>query len=323
MNRLSFRPVGWLSSSPPTVGIAFSATRLSAIAVQCRDGGVTVTAHASVDLAPGVLTPSLTAKNVLRPEALDAAVTQLLGRLPGRAKRVAVALPDAVAKVSLVRFDTVPPRAADFDQLVKWQMRKSAPFPMEEAQLAYAPALTTAEGGREFLVSVARRDVVLEYERACASAGAHAGCIDIAAIGLIDAVVVGDRIAGHPPDRDWLLVHLSSGWCTLAIVRHEAVIFFRSRALEGEENFADMVHQTAMYYEDRLGGAGFARVVVADATGAFDPAAQQDLEARLQTTAQPLDPRMAAAMAERGSMPADVLAGLAAPLGVTLREWVA
>lgn len=323
MTRLTLRPSGWLSSPPPSVGLAITSQRVTGVAIECRDGAVTMVAHAAADLAPGAVVPALTSKNVHRPDVLDAAVAQVLSRLPGRSKRVAVALPDAVAKISLIRFDKVPEKAQDLDQLVKWQMRKSAPFPLEDAQVAYSAALPTPEGGREFIVAMARRDVVLEYEQACARAGAHAGSVDIAALGLIDAAIVGDRVSGHPPAGDWLLVHLSPGWCTLVIVRHEIVIFFRSRGLEGEENLADLIHQTAMYYEDRLGGSGFSRVLVADSTATFDAAAQQDLEARLRTTASALDPRQAAALADRGSVSGDMLAGLAAPLGVTLREWVA
>lgn len=323
MTRLTFKPSSWLTSPPPSVGLSITPDRITGVTIDCRDGAATIVAHAVADLAGGAVVPSLTGKNIVRPDALHAALEQVFSRLPVRPKRVAVALPDAVAKVSLIRFDKVPDRQVDLDQLVKWQMRKTAPFPLDEAQVAYTAGLPTSDGGREFVVAVARRDVILEYEHACANAGAHAGALDIAALGLIDAAVVGDRVSARPPAGDWLLVHLSHGWCTLAIVRHEAVIFFRSRGLEGEENLADLVHQTAMYYEDRLGGSGFARVLIADATGSIDAAARRDLESRLATTAALLDPRHAAALADRGSASADMLAALAAPLGVTLREWVA
>ena len=54
----------------------------------------------------------------------------------GRPRRIGLVVPDLVAKVSLVRFEKVPPRAADLDQLVRWQVRKTAPFPIEEAQVS-------------------------------------------------------------------------------------------------------------------------------------------------------------------------------------------
>ena len=58
------------------------------------------------------------------------AVGRLLERV-GRARRVGLVLPDPVARVSLIRFEQVPPRAHDLDQLIRWQVRKAAPFPIE------------------------------------------------------------------------------------------------------------------------------------------------------------------------------------------------
>ena len=40
------------------------------------------------------------------------------------------------------------------------------------------------------------------------------------------------------------------------------MIFFRNRAADTEGTLADLVHQTAMYYEDRFKGAGFSRVIL-------------------------------------------------------------
>ena len=34
-------------------------------------------------------------------------------------------IPDTAAKISLIRFDTVPPNSADLAELVRWQVRKS------------------------------------------------------------------------------------------------------------------------------------------------------------------------------------------------------
>ena len=57
----------------------------------------------------------------------------------------------------------------------------------------------------------------------------------------------------------------------MAILRGDSLVFFRNRIADGEAGLADMVHQTAMYYEDRLSGSGFGRVVLA---GGGSPATQ-------------------------------------------------
>src|SRR5206468_12980242 len=111
----------------------------------------------------------------------------------GRPRRIGLVIPDLVAKGSLVRFEHVPPRAADLDQLVRWQVRKTAPFPIEDAQVSYQPGFIAADG-QEFIVSLARRSVVEEYEGLCAAAGAHAGIVDLATFNVINAA-----LAATPP----------------------------------------------------------------------------------------------------------------------------
>jgi Tfp pilus assembly PilM family ATPase len=44
--------------------------------------------------------------------------------------RVALVVPDSVARVTLLTFDKLPPKASDLDQLIRWQLKKATPFPI-------------------------------------------------------------------------------------------------------------------------------------------------------------------------------------------------
>jgi Tfp pilus assembly PilM family ATPase len=175
-----------------------------------------------------------------------------------------------------------------------------------------------AEGGQEFIVSVAREDIVAQYEAACAAAGVRAGLVDLATFSMINSVLAGSGA----PDGDWLLVHPTSSYATLAVMRGSDVIFFRNRAEESEGPLADIVHQTAMYYEDRLKGQGFSRVMLAGAGETPGPgdALQRALEDRLQVRVEGVDPRSAASLTDRISASPDLLAGLAPLVGILMRE---
>src|SRR4029077_11435423 len=133
-------------------------------------GEAVVSAHASEALADGALVPSLTAANAHDRPAVLAALTRLLDQV-GRPRRIGLIIPDVVAKVSIVRFEQVPARTQDLDQLVRWQVRKSAPFAIEDAQVSYVPGLAAGDG-HEFVVTLAKRDVIQEYEALCGEAGA-------------------------------------------------------------------------------------------------------------------------------------------------------
>jgi 8-oxo-dGTP pyrophosphatase MutT (NUDIX family) len=88
------------------------------------------------------------------------------------------------------------------------------------------------------------------------------------------------------------------------------------------EPLAALVHQTAMYHEDRLGTSQFTKVWLAGSTlSASDgDAARREISERLGIQAEAVDIRPAAALGSRVTDSPDVLDSLAAPVGALLRE---
>jgi len=251
--------------------------------------------------------------------AVAGAIRHTLSQLGGsKPTRVSLVLPDTVAKVSLLRLEKVPAKAADLHEIVKWQVRKTAPFPMEQAVLSVVPGALSPDGASEFVVTVARTDVIHQYEQACVMAGVHAGLVDLSTFSVINSILA----SASPPAGDWLLVHVTDTYLTLAVLRDQALLFFRNRSEETEGSLADLIHQTAMYYEDRLHGAGFARVVIAGA-GRLPSGAEsvrRDLEQRLRMNVEAVDPRTAAALQDRIAASPELLDVLAPLVGMLLRE---
>ena len=312
-----------LHESPaPGAAVEIAANRVSAASLERRGTQAVVSAHASEPLPEGALVPALTGANVHDRAAVMGALNLALERI-GKPRRVGLVIPDVVARVSLVKFERVPPRTQDLDQLVRWQVKKGLPFPIEDAQVSYVPAMK-GDDGHEFLVSLARRDVVLEYENLCAEAGAHAGIVDLSTLNVVNAVLAG---AGAP-DADWLLVNIAGGYTSIALLRGSSIIFFRNRAADNEGTLADLVHQTAMYYEDRLTGAGLSRVLLAGASAAevgqvleIDQI-RRSLEERLRTPVDTVDPRGAAALTDRITAAPALLDTLTPLVGLLLRDRV-
>lgn len=321
------KPDGWLAGDAPATAIEIAASRVTVVGLTKGPDGPVVHGWASEPLPPGAVTPALTSPNIVDMGVVTAALQRAIARANVRVRRVALVIPDLAAKVSLVPFETVPDRAEDLRELITWQVRKAAPFRIEDAQLAYVPGAPHGERGRTFVVTLARRDIVRQYEEACTAAGAHAGVVDIASFNLINAVLAGSAV-----ENDWLLVNTTPQSQTLAIMRGETLMFFRSRPVEGagdgEDALPDLIHQTAMYYEDRLGGAGFSRVVLAGgaalAGGAGLPgdAVRQSLTDRLRAPVSSIEPRHIAGFSGRGfdDLQPAAAEALVAPLGLLLRE---
>jgi type IV pilus assembly protein PilM len=312
----------FLASPPPAVGLELSATRVTAVALSRSGDAVPgVSAHATVALPPGALVPSLTSANAADRGAVGAAIRQAVEQVGG-ARRLALVVPDTAGKVSLVRFEKMPSRAEDLEQLVRWQVRKAVPFPIETAQVSWSPALRHDDGGQDLVVAMMRRDIVEEYEALCAAAGAHAGLVDLASFSTVNLVLAGDaRQNGRASGGDWMLVHLAPDYVTVAVVRRGALIFHRVRPNEEVVSLSDLVHQTAMYAEDRLGGGTFGRVVLSgDRGGAVADDVRRDFEERLQARAGIVDLAGAATLTDRIALSPELAAHLAAPVGALLRD---
>ena len=151
----------------------------------------------------------------------------------------------------------------------------------------------------------ARRDIVAEYEQACDGAGARAGW-------WTWHVRPGPLRAGHAADLtgDWLLIHVTRRrYAAIAICRGHHPVFFRRRGADGDGQLGELVHQTAMYYQDRLGGAGSARVVAGRrrlariGDGRFGGASKR----RVGVPVESMNPTEAVPLSDRVSPAADLV----------------
>jgi Tfp pilus assembly PilM family ATPase len=311
---------GLHDSAAPAAAVEISASRVAGASLEWRGAQAVVSAHASELLAEGAVVPSLNGTNLHDRAAVAAAVSRVLEQI-GRPKRIGLILPDTVGRVSLVRFAQVPGKPQELEQLVRWQLKKGAPFPIDDAQVSYVPGMRGDEG-HEFVVTMARRDVIEEYERLCADAGAHAGIVDLSTINVINAVLASST----RPTGDWLLVNAATGYTSVALMRGAHLIFFRNRAADTDGTLPDLVHQTVMYYEDRLKGGGFSRVLVAgasavDSVGLGDiDAIRRSLEERLHTAVEAFDLRAAATLTDRITAAPTLLDTLTPLVGMLLRD---
>ena len=306
----------WLASPPLEAALEISPAAVSVAVLGGRSSNPVVQGYAVEPLPPGAVTPSLTSTNIADPDAVARALDSACQSLGLKPKRVALVIPDVAAKVSLVRFDQTPTRRDDLNQLIRWQVKKSTPFPVDDACLTYTAGAHQAVGG-EFVVVVARRETIREYEGVCERIGIEAGLVDISTFAVINLFLSSNLgTAG-----DWLVVHMRPEYTSIAILRRDDVLFFRNRAEGDAEAMEDVVHQTAMYYQDRLEGRGFSRILlggIGRLQGEVD-LARRNLEARMGTVVEPIDPTRGAALTDRITATPELMATLSPLVGMLLR----
>ncbi len=306
-------------SASVDVAVEIAYRRLSVAQISGTSGRLAVSAFASETIPDDAVVPGLAQGNIPNQAVVVAALRRAFEKAGVKPpKRVALVVPDSIARVSLLPFEQVPARAADLDQLVRWQLRKAVAFPIEEAQVSHAVAHVEAGVTRTMTAVLARRDVIAEYEGVANALGMHAGVVDLASFNVANTVLA----TGTEPAGDWLLVHLTPESTTLAIFRGRSLVFYRNRAATDAEPLSTLVHQTAMYHVDRLAGTTFSRVWLCGAGSDAIAAgrAKRELADRLGITAESVDPRTAAALRDRVTPNPDVLDALAAPLGILIRD---
>jgi len=176
----------WLNARPhPDLVIHIAPERVTA----ARWGLRRLEAFAEEALPTGALRPSAAQPNLGNAEAVKQAVARVAERVRGASHEAALILPDTVVRIFLLGFDSFPRKEAEARPLLRWRLRKSVPFPVEETVLSWTEQ-AASDGSREVVTAVARESVVKEYEAAVRGAGLEPG------------VVLGETLAMLPLVED-------------------------------------------------------------------------------------------------------------------------
>jgi type IV pilus assembly protein PilM len=215
------------------------------VAARLADGATNLEA-ATAALPPGLLTPGLQQANVTDRAKLVPALRELLTAVAGRSRDVCLVLPDSTTRVMLLDFETLPDKKQDADAVVRFRLKKSLPFDVDQASLSYERQGTTDQ--IRVVAAVTPHSVLEEYESLVREAGYNPGTVlpsMLAALGLVD----GSRPA--------MVIKVEHGTTTFAIVDQDQLLLYRSLDNGGStvtgESLVDDVNTSLVYFEDRYG----------------------------------------------------------------------
>jgi type IV pilus assembly protein PilM len=231
---------------------------------------------------------------------LVTALRDLLAAVAGRARDICLVLPDATTRVMLLDFDTLPDKKADADAVVRFRLKKSLPFDIDQLSVSFE---RQGSGSQiRVVAAVTPRAVLDEYEALIRDAGYNPGTVlpsMLAALGLVDA------------SRPAMVIKVEQGTTTFAIVDQGQLLLYRALDNGGStvsgESLIDDVNTSLVYFEDRY-GVNVDRVLV---TGVQAP--QELQEAFVNVRVEELVSSSAAGVAA-GNVSKSVLAGVAGAL---------
>jgi type IV pilus assembly protein PilM len=204
--------------------------------------------YAFEPLPAGAVVPSLGEQNLHASQVVANAIRASLGQVSPRTRAVTLVLPDTVARVFVLDFDSLPSKAVEAIPVLRFRLRKVVPFDVEHAGLSYQ-VLVENKNECKVLAAVMPGPVLSEYEAVVREAGYEPGAVlpsSLAALGGIDT------------DDPVLAANLGARVLTTTITHGQDLLLYRTLDLPED---ADQRRQEAQrgiavaaaYFEDKLG----------------------------------------------------------------------
>lgn len=226
----------------PPLACEIAADRI--LAGRSADAGRMVEMCSAHELAPGTVIPDLMESNLRDGTAIRQAIESALGGVAGRSRDVIAILPDTAVRVVLLDFETLPSKAEEAEAVVRFRLKKSLPFNLDDARVSYHAQ--TGGTGLRAIAAVVLNSVLQEYESAFRDAGYNPGIVMpsmLAALGAADA------------DKPTLVVKVDARSIGIAILDQEQVLLFRTLenvrgiTISGEQ-LAEEVYPSVVFFQD-------------------------------------------------------------------------
>jgi type IV pilus assembly protein PilM len=235
----------WLHAMPhPSSVVEIAKDRVSAARWLKRRGHLE--SFASEPLSPGAVMPSPVDTNIPQPESVKSALRRVLGRVPQHGAPLALLVPDQVVRVFILPFETLPRRYEEALPLLRWRLKKSVPFDVEETVVSWMRQ-EGRDGKLEVIAAIARQSIVREYEQLLESLDATVGVVLSATLSCLP--LLEERGAT-------LLVRLSGTTLTTVIVRGANLCVYRSSEMSSDlapHAMLEEIFPAIVYYQDTWG----------------------------------------------------------------------
>jgi hypothetical protein len=207
-------------------------------------------------------------------------VQQLLSQVGFKGAEIAVVVPDETARIAFLTAEHPSKNSQEQQTFIRWKLKKSVPFDVDTAQVAYRILGPHRSGtGVDILVALSPRSVVQQYEGLFDSLDIQAGIVlpsTLAALNLLTTTT-----------NDTLFVKVAPDCITTTVFQNRRIQFYRRVT---DLSLYDAVFPTVLYYQDKLGGQAFERLVVCG----YDANMQlslDEIQEKLGLTPQRMEPK--------------------------------
>jgi len=257
-----------LPPSYPPAAIEIAPDRITGVRIarERRGGRMALKAAVTHPLPEGAIDLSLVRPNVNDPAAVGAALDQVLRAVAPGEHKVSLLLPDPVARVSLLNFQSLPSTRRELVEMVRFRMGKALPFKAEEAAMDLMPVASAkgAPSAGALLAIFMHRPILEQYEGLLTARGYWPGLVGLSTLELYN--LFRGSISVGVADRDAMLLNLTRHALTLLIVSNGQIIFYRCKPHPGAaaesslEGVKREIYTSLAFYQEKLLGRGIGRV---------------------------------------------------------------
>jgi len=238
----------WLHAMPqPSLVVEIAGDHVAA----ARMGGApgSLDAFAVEPLPLGSVMPSPIENNITQPDTVRAALRRIFSSVPANGESLTLLIPDPVVRVFILPFDTLPRRTDEALPLLRWRLKKSVPFDVDETIVSWMRQ-NGKDANLEVITAVARQAILREYEQV------------IEALGGRPDVVLSSTLAVLPLVEETgatLLARLCGKTLTTVITHGSNLCVYRSSELPAgaaqldPQAMLDEVFPAVAYYQDTFG----------------------------------------------------------------------
>jgi type IV pilus assembly protein PilM len=159
--------------------------------------------------------------------------------------------------MTVLDFEEFPQGESERNALLRFRLRKSVPFHIDEAQLSYAIQLQKPKRVEVLAVAIAK-PILNEYEALFTEAGYQVGLVTpsiIAALPLCQIGEGGFTVVAKAAGATLSVLLLEGMSIRLVRCLNLATVDEEQDSISGELTVLDLVQQTLAYAEDQLGAA--------------------------------------------------------------------
>jgi type IV pilus assembly protein PilM len=217
---------------------------------------------------------------VLRPQLFRDALERLTGPA-GQKRGAALVIPDHAVRMAVLDFQEFPAAEANRQALLRFRLRKSVPFHVDEASVSYAIQVADPKHTEVLAVAIAR-PILEEYERVFTEHGFRVGLVTPSLLAM------APLFAGSAEGLT-LVMKAAGATVSLLLIGGGRIRLVRSVDLDEASEHGELpalVQQTAAYAEDQV-GERIGRVLISG----FEEEVSASIAAELSVPVEPVRSR--------------------------------